>query len=708
MATRKKPTAKKAAAPRGSAEETKLAFAKLQSSGLSMDDAVELGMEVLNGFQTGQLHKSFAAKMALKINYRGLDGTPLSPRPKWPAFYRVRYLEDVDDPASFSGQTDKKKLRYVNEPEAGVAAYFPHIGDVDWFKIAADPQEPVLITEGELKAAKATKEGFPAIGLGGVFNFRAVKNGIEFLPELEEFDWVKRYVYICYDSDYRTNSNICLALNQLAEELMDRGALPMLVSLPDVLEDAKTGLDDLLVNAPDGRNMLAELLRTAEPLSLAKPLWKLNDRVLYVQDPGLVVTRKSFQKLSPAAFRDHAYATVSYTEQTVRADGEMSYKKVPAAAAWLRWPLRAEASRLVYAPGLGSEVPEPEGNAFNIWRGWGCKPEKGDITPWKELLDHLFTGADPEDRKYFERWCAYPLQFPGVKMYVAAVMFGIMHGTGKSLIGYALGKIYGRNFSEISKDDLTGGNYDWAEAKQFVLGDEVTGSAKRDVNDMLKKLITQEKFRVNIKYVPTFELVDMINYYFTSNHPDAFFMEDNERRYFIHEVKVGPLPEAFYTKFDEWMKRGNGPSALFHYLLNLDLGDYNPHANARRTQARARMIADTKSDLGEWVAKLLNDPESVLRVGHMPLDKDLFTNHDLLPLYDPDQRTGTTANGLGRELRRSGVPLAYDGNPLPGPDGPGRYYILRNKEKWTNATRPQLVKHLESTAKKRKSTSKKF
>jgi len=704
--TRKITANKKSAAPKGPSTEVKLAVAKLQSSGLTMEDATKLGMEVLSGFTTGQLHDSFAAKAALRLNYYGIDGKPLNPRPKWPPFYRIRYLEDVEDPVSFVGQTEKKKLRYVNEPEAGIAAYMPKT--VDWFAVAADPNIPILITEGELKAAKACKEGFETIGLGGVFNFRSVKQGIEFLPELEEFDWVKRYVYVVYDSDYRTNSNICVALNQLAEALNERGAIPMLVSLPDVIDDGKTGLDDLLVNAPDAKMMLTELLRTAEPLGLARPLWKMNEHVIYVQDPGLVVVKKSFQKLSPSAFKDHAYATVSYTEQTVKGDGEMSYKKVPAATAWLKWPLRAEASRLVYSPGsdrmVDDDGPVP---ALNIWRGWGCAPVKGDVSLWKELLDHLFTGADPEDRKYFERWCAYPIQNPGVKMYVAAVMFGIMHGTGKSLVGYMLGKIYGRNFSEISKDDLTGGNYDWAEAKQFVLGDEVTGSSKRDINDMLKKLITQEKFRVNIKYVPTFELMDMINYYFTSNHPDAFFMEDNERRYYIHEVKVGPMSEEFYSKFDEWMKRGEGPSALFYYLQNLDLGDFNPHAPARKTQARARMIADTKSDLGEWVARLLADPESVLRVGNIPLDKDLFTNHELFPLYDPDQRTNTTANGLGRELRRSGMPLAYDGNPLPGPDGPGRYYIVRNKAKWATANRQQLIKHLESTTKKRK-TSKKF
>ncbi len=671
-----------------------------------MEDMAALGMEVMSDYGTAQLHPSFTAKASLKINYYGIDGSPLKPRPKWPAFYRVRYLEDVsaDEAPSFSQSADKKKIRYVNEPDAGIAAYFPKI--VDWFEIAADTSKPLIITEGELKATKATKEGFPTIGLGGVFNFRSVRNGITFLPELEEIDWVKRYVYICFDSDYRTNANICIALNQLSDCLQERGAIPMLLSLPDVVDEGKTGLDDFLVQVPQAPSVLRQLLHQAEPMGLAKPLWQMNDRVVYIQDPGLVVRRRNFQKMSPSAFKEHAFSTVSYTEQSIRTDGEMSYKKVPAAASWIKWPLRAEASKLVYSPGKEETTYEDGQPCVNVWPGWGCAPKSGDISLWNELLDHLFTGAEPEARVWFERWLAYPLQFPGTKLYSAAVFHGIFHGTGKSLIGYMMGRIYGKNFVEINKEMLQAGDNDWEEAKQFVLGDEVTGSSKRDVNDALKKLITQERMRINIKYVPRFEIDDYINYFFTSNHPDAFFMEDNERRYFIHEVKVKPKDDEFYLKFDKWMRSEEGPPALFWHLLNLKLGDFNPRSPALKTKAMARMIQDTKSDLGEWVYRLKENPDAILRVGQVSLDKDLFTNRELLTIYDPEGRTGTTANGLGRELRRSGIPLAYDGNPLPSSAGSDRYYVVRNQEQWLGADRKSLIKHVEATAKKRKTSSK--
>src|SRR5690606_17830809 len=153
---------------------------------------------------------------------------------------------------------------------------------------------------------------------------------------------------------------------------------------------------------------------------------------------------------------------------------------------------------------------------------------------------------------------------PGVKMFSSAVVYGIKHGTGKSLIGYTLGRIYGKNFTEIKQKDLHSQFNEWAEARQFVMGDDITGSDKRHDADILKTLITQQELRINPKYVSSYVVPDCINYFFTSNQPDAFFLEDDDRRFFVHEVKVGPLPEEFYMDYELWLHTG-GAAAVFHY-----------------------------------------------------------------------------------------------------------------------------------------------
>ena len=199
--------------------------------------------------------------------------------------------------------------------------------------------------------------------------------------------------------------------------------------------------------------------------------------------------------------------------------------------------MRQEADKLTYKPGEDQIID----NQFNTWPGWGTEPKEGDVQPFLRLINHLMQGAEDEAIKWLLQWFAYPIQNPGVKMFSSVVFHGNKHGTGKSLIGYTVGQIYGKNFTELSQSDLDASFNEWAENTQFVMGDEITGSNKRQYSDYLKKLITQKEIRINAKHIRSYNIPDCINYFFTSNKADSFFLEDNDRRYFIHDIIADPL-----------------------------------------------------------------------------------------------------------------------------------------------------------------------
>lgn len=672
---------------------------KLRTSGLDLDDAKQLNISFLSASQTVRAHKAFKQLCSLKIAYHGSDGKPIEDTPNAKPFYRLRYLET---PTDFNSLTNKKPVRYVQEPNTAPVAYFPQ-NFKDWKSLSADVEEPLIITEGELKAAKACKEGFPTLGLGGVYNWQSNRLGLPWIPSLDQINWIKRHVYICFDSDYRTNPMVCQALKSFADELQRRGSFVYLVSLPQLPGLDKVGLDDFLVHAgPSANEMFRQLLTQAEPLGLAAPLFEFNEKYVYIRKPGLIVDQRDMDnKVSPSAFKEHLESTSNYQERQLKADGSISFKSVSASAAWLKWPLRLEAARLTYIPGKERFVK----SEFNTWPGWGCEPKKGSVKPFFELIDHIFTGAEKSAKDWFVKWMAYPIQYPGVKMFTSVVVHGIRHGTGKSLLGYSLAKIYGRNFTEISQLDLHNNFNEWAESKQFVMGDDVTGSNKRQDADFLKKMITQKELRINAKYTPSYVVPDCINYFFSSNHPDSFFLEDDDRRFFIHEVLVGPKEEEFYMEYELWLDSG-GAEAIFHYLLNLELDGFNPAAPAYRTAAKERMINTGRSDLGSWVRQLMAAPDSVLKIGDIQINKDLFTSKELLELYDPDTRTGTTANGLARELSRAGLRQVADGKPIRLSDGSqARYFAVRNIDHWMKQNgSTSVIKHLE--AKKQKKVKK--
>jgi hypothetical protein len=72
-----------------------------------------------------------------------------------------------------------------------------------------------------------------------------------------------------------------------------------------------------------------------------------------------------------------------------------------------------------------------------------------------------------------------------------------------------------------------------------------------------------------------------------------------------------------------------------------------------------------------------------------------------LQFYDPTGKTGTTANGLGRELARAGIRQVTNGKPVKLSDGSqGRYYAIRKPESWLLAQPAAAIKHLELWNKK--------
>lgn len=617
------------------AKTTKAMMDKLAQSGFGLDDVKKLQFKAYSTEQSKEL--------GLSLTAAGFEIPYFLPNGKKNCFSRFRLLEApvVTGFASAAAKPPKYLQQAGTDPEIYLPPY------VDWVEIQKTAEVPLIITEGELKAGCATKRTFPTIGLGGVWSFRIKKKNITFLPSLDAFIYKKRKVFIIFDSDALLNPQVLMAENHLARELLKRGAKVFIVRLPHGADGQKIGLDDYLEAHTDAE--FKELMGGGSEWGPTRELHELNEEVLYIRDPGLVMRLKTLQRMSPDAFVGHQYANRTFMREVQGPKGPRR-EEVSTAREWIRWPARAEVEKAVYEPGQDRFTD----GCLNVWPGWGCDAVKGDIGPWKKLLSHLFAGF-PIERRYFEQWLACPLQHPGLKMYVAAVVWGKAQGTGKSLIGNTMGRIYGKNFYELDKATLQDQNQTfWAENRQFILGDEVSADDKRGGSTYLLNLITREIATIKIKYVPIFSIRDCINWYLTSNKPDSFFMQDKDRRMFIHEVVGDPLDRSFYLDFLDWRDKRGGASALFYHLLNISLEGFDPHAPAMNTAAKREMQRLAKSGLGAWIADLKEYPDNVLRLDDMVLEWTLATTRDLLNLYDPNQRTGTTLNAFARELTSSG------------------------------------------------------
>jgi hypothetical protein len=170
---------------------------------------------------------------------------------------------------------DGKLIRYESPKGQPNRAYFPP-GTI---AALSDPAKPLLITEGEKKAAEADQEEFPCIGLTGVYGWQQKRidqtQPRVLIEDLAGIAWTRRQVTIIYDSDASEKQGVVWGEWHLAEALERSGAVVRVVRLPAGPKGAKQGLDDFLV--AQGPEALRQLIATATPAVKPERTRQTND-----------------------------------------------------------------------------------------------------------------------------------------------------------------------------------------------------------------------------------------------------------------------------------------------------------------------------------------------------------------------------------------------------------------------------------------------
>lgn len=248
----------------------------------------------------------------------------------------------------------------------------------------------------------------------------------------------------------------------------------------------------------------------------------------------------------------------------------------------------------------------------NLWGGWPTVPKQGRCNCLIELLEYLCS-EEMDEHLAFDwvlKWLAYPIQHPGAKMRTAVVLHG-SQGTGKNLFFEAVMAIYGEYGRIIDQSAIEDKFNDWASKKLFMIADEIVARNELfHLKNKLKSLITGERIRINPKNVAAHEERNHVNLVFLSNESQPLHLDKDDRRYtVIHTPEK--LPQEFYREVKQEIDAG-GIAALHHYLLNLDLGDFNEHTPAPMTRAKRNLIDISRDSVqmfvDEWMAGSLDLP----------------------------------------------------------------------------------------------------
>lgn len=213
---------------------TKLALEDVKKSGLSPETLEKASIRLFNG-DSDLLKK--------RLGFAALNGNNI---------LSVAVLMEIP---FFDAQGNVVKYEYRLYPETDDRKYLhplhsspvPYISKDVW-AIRDKVNKPLWITEGAKKVLKLIQHRKAAIGLSGVYGFRAGKQDAESLlcKDLQSFLWKGRTVYLAFDNDLWTNPQVRYALYELAFKLCAQGAIVKIATWT-----GEKGIDDHLAASED-------------------------------------------------------------------------------------------------------------------------------------------------------------------------------------------------------------------------------------------------------------------------------------------------------------------------------------------------------------------------------------------------------------------------------------------------------------------------
>lgn len=624
-----------------------LAVADLARSGIAPADAAKLGMFSVENAQAELNHGEMRAEPGLVIPYYQPNGRDLVEFERDGAtfpFGRVRYLGEVAPKRGFT--VAKKPGKYGQPARTDVYAYFPRV--VAWSDVAADRYQPICLVEGEKKAAKLALEGFNAIGIGGCWNFRN-QGGLEgvrtLIPELEQFAWQGRDVYLALDGDAATNASIAAAEGTLALELgLRRGASVYQIRFPMAPDGKRMGADDFIV---------ANDAAAFEKLAQAAP--KMREADALVEDLNreyaiICISGKTFvmraehdstlnrRRLSFFSRRDFKDALAN---RLVASPNDPS-KQAPLSEVWFTHSNRRE-----YLAGMTlAPMREVPNGVFNLWRGFSVEPVAGD---WSLLRAHILENVCSGDQEHFDyllSWMARLVQHPGEAGQVAVVLRG-GRGVGKGIVATSLGRLINDHFIHaLQADHVTGKFNGHLQDCVLLFGDESFFAGNPAHEKILNGLITETTRLSEQKFQSAITIPNYIHLILSTNSDWAIPAAIDERRYFVLDVPDHPHKQdsAYFGAIAAQMNAG-GLAAMFHDLQERDLSGFDvrrvPQTTALADQKRHTL--HTRGGALAWLQDVLTageirhmgDPPTTLTWSEREL---LVSRTDLFDAYETWER----------------------------------------------------------------------
>ena len=276
-----------------------------------------------------------------------------------------------------------------------------------------------------------------------------------------------------------------------------------------------------------------------------------------------------------------------------------------------------EVDGVTYQAGAGQLHQTATALLYNRWKDYGMTlpttAADAAIRPWLDHVSYLFPNDD--ERAFLLDYFAHIVQHRGVKIRFAPILIGAQ-GIGKDILLNPLVSWLGEtNTRQVEPEDFAPGKFGDFFESELCIVQEITRHGKYDYYEKMKAIISGtagDKVTINRKYQMPYEVANLVNFVFFSNHSDAITLADDDRRFFVIESTAAPQKGAYYSALAAFYADGGIP-AIIAWLKARDLSNFNAGGQPMMTDAKQQMISESRSPTIRKVADSLTRGTLVAR-----------------------------------------------------------------------------------------------
>ncbi len=308
-----------------------------------------------------------------------------------------------------------------------------------------------------------------------------------------------------------------------------------------------------------------------------------------------------------------------------------------------------------------------------------------DVIHW--LFDRI---DDVPYREWLLQFYGHVVQYPGVKINSAPLIWSDVQGNGKTtLVRVIPSLLVGREYSREANSSLLASDFNdyLLDAWHVNLTEFRAGSRgeREAISKKIESWIADDMVAIHPKGQMAYT---MPNHFFvtaSSNADDAASISNQDRKWGIHELKAKPFTQREQDWIYGFLTGPRASGVLRHYFLNLDLAGFRPAARPPETEARAQMVEAGIAGDVECMRQAFEE-----RSG--PFARDVVLTQEVREYVVKHSSMRPSLHRIGKVL----VSSPFNGTAIQFRHGEGRYRgtALFNKNHWIGAKGADIMAHI--------------